>query len=538
MAPKFAISSLSLGNCAHHQLPTKIRAAAERGYDGIEIFMPDFETFVDEVHSGGLHHELFPHGKTPADEMLEVDCAKAIGALCDSLNITIPVLQPLRGFENFASRSSLGGGGLPAALKEAERWVRLMPHFNTPLLLVCSNYIEPEDHPFAPFDPELSPLPTYTSNPEHQTTPPGPAPSPFYPAPMQEQLSTYLDTQVEAFRALGKIAARYGVRIGYEPLAWGTMIDNWEQVWDVVRRVGRENVGIILDSFNFLGNQYADSTVPTTFLRDSASCSRTPIPVPGPSSPAVPTPQPHASLTKHIQPQNATHSALLQNLALLAWTVPAHKIFLYQLADGAPPCAPPATITSTPRAPARMTWSRASRLFPCEYARGAWLPVTDMSLAVVEAGYPAAAHYTCSDAEDAWWSIEVFNTSLTDSRPECVPEHAERGIVGLRELWSRVCASVEEAQRQEQVAAAPSPSPSHDSRISDDSGSGRAIVSDTDGSEEGASSPPKEPKFSVAASLTRAATGKWTDGCVIGWSAQCSSADVQMNPLVFNARYT
>lgn len=62
----------------------------------------------------------------------------------------------------------------------------------------------------------------------------------------------YLDTQVEAFAALGEIAERYGVRIGYEPLAWGTMVDNWEQVWDVVRRVDRKNVGVILDSFNCL----------------------------------------------------------------------------------------------------------------------------------------------------------------------------------------------------------------------------------------------------------------------------------------------
>ncbi|KAJ6598368.1 xylose isomerase-like protein, partial [Mycena vulgaris] len=288
MAPKFAISSLSLGNCAHHQLPTKIRAAASLGYDGIEIFIPDFEAFVDEVHTKGLHYELFPHGKPPAEDSLEVACAKAIAGLCESLHIAIPVLQPLRGFENFASPNSLGGGGLPAALDEAERWMRLMPHLNAPLLLVCSNYIEPQDHPFAPFDPAETPLPTFSTDLEIRTMPPGPAPSPFFPAPTQEQLSTYLDTQVEAFRALGKIAARYGVRIGYEPLAWGTVVDNWEQVWEVVRRVGRENVGIILDSFNSLGNQYADPTVSPTFLRNPASCSQTPLPVLPPSPSAVP----------------------------------------------------------------------------------------------------------------------------------------------------------------------------------------------------------------------------------------------------------
>jgi 4-hydroxyphenylpyruvate dioxygenase len=251
MAPKFAISSLSLGNCVHHQLPTKIRTAAEFGYDGIDIFIPDFQAFVNEVNDG-LHLDLFPDGEPTSADSVEVECAKAIARLCDSLNIAIPLLQPLRGFENFASPKALGGGGLAAALEEAERWIRLMPHLNTPLLLVCSNYIEPQEHPFAPFDPAKGAFPSFSTDNEPRTIPPGPVPSPFFPAPTQEQLSSYLDAQVEAFRALGKIAARYGVRIGYEPLAWGTMVDNWEEVWDVVRRVGRENVGIIFDSFNCL----------------------------------------------------------------------------------------------------------------------------------------------------------------------------------------------------------------------------------------------------------------------------------------------
>ncbi|KAJ7705495.1 xylose isomerase-like protein [Mycena rosella] len=513
MAPKFAIASLSLGNCAYHQLPTKIRVAASLGYDGIEIFIPDFEAFVEEVRTKDLHHDLFPHGKPPTEESLEIACAKAIASLCDSLNIAIPVLQPLRGFENFTSSNSLGGGGLPAALAEAERWIRLMPHLNTPLLLVCSNHIEPEDHPFAPFNPADTRVPSFSMDAEPRTTPPGPAPSSFFPAPTQEQLSTYLDTQVDAFRALGKLAARYGVRVGYEPLAWGTVVDNWEQVWDVVRRVGRENVGIIFDSFNFLGNQYADPTVSPTFLRNPASCSQTRIPAAPPSSPDMPVPRPHVSLTAHLQPQHATHDALLQNLALLGRTVPAHKIFLYQLADAAPPSSPPATIASAPRAPARMTWSRAARLFPSEDARGAWLPVTDMSLALVEAGYPAAAHYTCGDEEDAWWSLEVFNASLKDPRAECVPEHAARGIAGLRTLWERVCAGVREAGAGDESVGSPSPTPSQDSSGSEDSGRSALSTSDSEASDE-IPTPPSE-AASTEWSLGRA-TAKLADGCIVG----------------------
>ncbi|KAJ6466787.1 xylose isomerase-like protein [Mycena sanguinolenta] len=486
MGPRFAIASLSLGNCAHHNLPTKIRTAVRLGYDGIEIFIPDFEAFVREVEQG-LHIDLFPDGKLPTEDSLEVECAKAIGGLCESLNIAIPVLQPLRGFENFASSSCLGGGGLPAALEVAERWLKLMPHLKTRLLLVCSNFIEPEDHPFASFDPAKEPLSSLSGGMSTRTIPPGPAPSPFLPSPTQEQLSGYLDAQVEAFTALGKIAARYGVRIGYEALAWGTIVDNWEQVWDVVRRVGRENVGVILDSFNYLGNQYADPTVSPTFLRDVGSCSQTPIP--SSTSLVPPFHRPHP-LMAPLQPQNATHEAVLQNLTLLAQTVPAHKIFLYQLADAAPPCTPPATIEPVPHTPARMVWSRAARLFPCEDTRGAWLPVTDMSLAVVEAGYPAAANYTCGDEDDAWWSLEVFNNSLMDPRPGCVQEHGARGLAGLRTLWDRVSVRIQEAEVRSAALSPPSPTSSDESYRSDDSVRGRRARSDTDTSEEAPSPTP------------------------------------------------
>ncbi|KAJ7472381.1 xylose isomerase-like protein [Mycena galericulata] len=204
MTPKFAISTLSLvGTCVHHQLPTKILTAASLGYEVIEIFIPDFEAFVDEVRTKRLHHDLFAH--SPAEDSLEIDCAKVIANLCKSVDIAIPVLQPLRGFENFASSSAIGGGGLPAALKEGERWLRLMPHLHTTLLLVRSTDIEPQ-------------LPAYF--------------------------------QVEAFRALGQIAARYGVRVGYEPFAWGLSSTTGSKC--VVHRVGTENVGIIFDSFNCL----------------------------------------------------------------------------------------------------------------------------------------------------------------------------------------------------------------------------------------------------------------------------------------------
>ncbi|KAF9062150.1 xylose isomerase-like protein [Rhodocollybia butyracea] len=359
--PKFAIASLSLGSNAYHNLPTKIRVASKLGYDGIEIFIPDFEAFVAEVRDGQhaeLFDSLFPD-TLPLDE-LETACAEALLKLCISHNLEIPLLQPLRNFENFRSQAQLD-----VALDEAERWFRLMAIMKCELILVCSNHI---------------PLP--------------------HPITREYTREMYLDAQVDALRQLGARAEKYEVKIGYEPLSWGTVVDNWMQIWDVVKRVDRKNVGVLLDSFNTLGNQYADP--------GEASC---------------------------IRPQQ-TLAKMLQNLTEMSRVIPAEKIFFYQIADGV---RPQEILTDTEDMPRRMKWSRTSRVFPCEPPASrldsvsdqenpstgylGFLPVTQMSYLVHRTGYRG------------WWSLEVYNSSLHVSDEECPWSHARRGIAGLKTLW-------------------------------------------------------------------------------------------------------
>lgn len=125
-------------------------------------------------------------------------------------------------------------------------------------------------------------------------------------------------------------------------------------------------------------------------------------------------------------------SVLLDNLALMSRTIPGHKIFFYQIGDAHRPERP---IMDAPNAPARMTWSRASRLFPCEIvpdinSKDAWkyigfLPVIEMTRALLATGY------------NGWWSLEVFNKSLQEEDEGCPWRHGKRGIDGLRRLWAR-----------------------------------------------------------------------------------------------------
>lgn len=57
------------------------------------------------------------------------------------------------------------------------------------------------------------------------------------------------------FTELGERAAKRGLRVGYEALAWGRHIHDYRDAWEVVRRSNHSNIGIILDSFHVLSRK-------------------------------------------------------------------------------------------------------------------------------------------------------------------------------------------------------------------------------------------------------------------------------------------
>lgn len=61
-----------------------------------------------------------------------------------------------------------------------------------------------------------------------------------------------IDELATQLRAAGEAAARRGMRIAYEALAWGRTVDLWQQSWDAVRRADHPAVGLCLDSFHIL----------------------------------------------------------------------------------------------------------------------------------------------------------------------------------------------------------------------------------------------------------------------------------------------
>ncbi|MFM1887300.1 MAG: hypothetical protein RL026_2457 [Pseudomonadota bacterium] len=68
---------------------------------------------------------------------------------------------------------------------------------------------------------------------------------------------------IDDFRELGERAARRGLSVGYEALAWGRHVWDHRDAWDIVRRTDHPAIGLVLDSFHSFARK-----VPLDSLRD------------------------------------------------------------------------------------------------------------------------------------------------------------------------------------------------------------------------------------------------------------------------------
>lgn len=128
-----------------------------------------------------------------------------VGRMVRDFGLEITLFQPFRDFE-----------GMPEPYRSrtfdrAERKFDVMQELGTDLVLVCSN---------------VSPV----------------------------SLGG-IDRAAADFRELGQRAAKRGLRVGYEALAWGRHISDHRDAWEIVRRADHANIGLILDSFHTLARK-------------------------------------------------------------------------------------------------------------------------------------------------------------------------------------------------------------------------------------------------------------------------------------------
>ena len=128
-----------------------------------------------------------------------------VRAMVEGLGLRPVTFQPFRDFE-----------GMPAERRDrvfarAERKFDVMQELGCDLLLVCSN-VSPES-------------------------------------------VGGIERAAADLRDLGERAARRGMRVGFEALAWGRHIDDYRDAWEVVRRADHPAIGLVLDTFHILARK-------------------------------------------------------------------------------------------------------------------------------------------------------------------------------------------------------------------------------------------------------------------------------------------
>jgi 4-hydroxyphenylpyruvate dioxygenase len=136
---------------------------------------------------------------------------REVSAMVRDHGLEITLFQPFRDFEG------LSESGRMRAFARAERKFDVMGELGTDLILVCSSV--------------------------HRDAIGG------------------VDRAAADFNELGERAARRGLRVGYEALAWGRHVNDHRDAWEIVRRADHTNVGLVLDSFHSLARKIPPDTI-------------------------------------------------------------------------------------------------------------------------------------------------------------------------------------------------------------------------------------------------------------------------------------
>lgn len=320
---------MSLGRAWVHALPEKLAKASEAGFKGVEIFYEDLE------------YAAKSYGEASAENLLVA--AGEVRKLCDAHGLTIIGLQPFLFYEGLTDRSKHA-----KKIEKLKLWFRIVRTLGTDIIQIPTNFLT-------------------------------------------ENVTGDMDLIVQDMVEVADLGLQESppVRFAYENLAWGTYIDTWDWMWEVVRRVDKPNFGCCLDTFNIAGRVWAD---PTSVTGTTPNAARD----------------------------------LQDSIERLAQTVDVRKIFYVQVVDAERMQSP--LIEGHPfyveGQPARMSWSRNARLFLYEQEKGGYLPVVNIARAILkDLGY------------NGWVSMELFSRTMSDPDKAVPFTHAQRGITA----WNKLC---------------------------------------------------------------------------------------------------
>ena len=325
-----ATATVSLGKPGGHSLPSILEATAQAGLLGIEI-----------CYSNLLYHAVQLTNATSTDDIdteALLEAAQDTKRICAEHGLSIITFQPFAVYEGLIDEEAHR-----QKVEKFKLWLRLAKALDCDMIQMPSN---------------------------------------------RERNSTTGDFEriVTDLREVADLAAVEDppVRIAYEALAWGAHVYLWEQSWDMVKGVDRENVGLCLDTYHIAAQVWANPEDESGKRPDG-------------------------------------DEALKASLEKLVKEVQVEKMFYLQLSDAERLVQPLVEGHEWHDAsmPSRMSWSRNARLFPFEEEHGGYLPVLPIAKAVVN-----------EFVYRGWVSMEMFSRHLLDESDQGIPERfAKRAMV-------------------------------------------------------------------------------------------------------------
>ncbi|RYP00669.1 hypothetical protein DL764_006443 [Monosporascus ibericus] len=322
-------ATCSIGHKDSHTLPLKLKAIADAGFDAVELSMPDILSYGKMLNG---------EEPDPKDYDKLVQVGKAIREQVRLHNLRILMLQPLANFEGWPK----GSEKRKDAFERARGWMRIMEAVGTDMLQIGSS-----DAP---------------------------------------GISSSFDELAADLAELADIMATNNMRIAYENWCWATHASTWKDVWQIVAKADRPNIGLCLDTFQTAGGEWADPTTKSGLVE---------------------------GLSKDELGTRWKHS-----LAELASSVPPDKIFLLQISDAYKTEPPLEAKGNEEGLRPRGQWSHDYRPLPFD---GGYLPIGDFVTAVLKTGFRS------------WLSIEVFDSKGPEKYAD-MGEFANKAMTSLQRL--------------------------------------------------------------------------------------------------------
>jgi len=287
-------------------LPTKLEIISAAGFQAIELGFPDLVSFASKFHNKDIKEDDYTNLCSAGVEVKK---------LCKKNGLKVLMLQPFANFEGWPDESE----ERHEAFGRAQGWLRVMEAVGTDMLQVGS-----------------SDSPSITGD---------------------------LDILARDLRQLCILLGAHGYRVAYENWCWATHAPTWREVWEIVKRVDRENIGLCLDTFQTAGGEWADPTTKSGLVENRG----------GPEQ-----------LTEEFR----------KSLEEMSRTIPPEKIYLLQISDAYKLKEPMAQEADESGLRPRGRWSHDFRPVPFN---GGYLPVVDVAKAVLKTG------------TRCWFSMEVFD---------------------------------------------------------------------------------------------------------------------------------